>query len=87
MIEYIGYMLYNNKKENFTSESVGVTIIYIMFVFIFSFLCIYLSWTCNTLSNTSTALKVIYAFFAWFFGIFYLLFYFFYNYLGKRCGT
>jgi hypothetical protein len=81
-------ILANKKQHNieeFASQyEVSLTVFTIAMVI--SIFCIYLSWTCNTIMQTDTFLKIIYAFFAWFFGIFYLVFYFFNNYLGNGCS-
>ena len=96
MLEYMLYKLLqvqdknkNKSQENFyvsSSQESSITATTFVFWVVVGFFGIYLSWTCNSASNTPTLLKVIYAFFAWFFGIFYLIFYYFYNYLGKQCG-
>lgn len=87
MLEYLGFLAYEKNKEGFSSGISPESISLLVFSLVLSLFGIYLSWSCNTQSNTDTPLKILYAFFAWFFGIFYLIFYFFYNYLGNRCGS
>jgi|LakMenEpi03Aug12_release.lakeMendotaPanAssembly.Ray.scaffolds.fasta_scaffold23785_5 hypothetical protein len=58
-------ILANKKQHNieeFASQyEVSLTVFTIAMVI--SIFCIYLSWTCNTIMQTDTFLKIIYAFF------------------------